>query len=304
MAVYDGQKNGYALSSGYALRRRPDPRIAAVIDAALGDARSVVNVGAGTGSYESIGRIVQAVEPSEGMIAQRAASAAPCVRAPAEALPLADGAYEAAMAILTLHHWSDWRGGLKEMRRVARRRIVLLTFDAEASDFWLTRDYFPGIIAHDRRVMPKLDDLKEELGEFQASPVFIPHDCIDGFLGAYWRRPAVYLDPEARRSMSPFATIDSEAGLKKLAADLDSGDWQTRNADLLALNALDIGSAYRDGISMPDGVCRAQQGGTLSVPYPFPLGSLTDGPHENPYSRLLCLDLAGACCRLCHRRGC
>jgi len=236
MAVYDGH-----LSEGYALRRRPDPRIAAAIASALGDARSVVNVGAGTGSYEPTDRIVQAVEPSERMIRQRARGAAPCLRGSAEALPFEAGAFEAAMAVLTIHHWPDWRAGLREMRRVARRRIVLLTFDPEACDFWLTRDYFPEMLADDRRIMPNLGDLKKELGEFQAAPVFIPHDCTDGFLGAYWRRPEIYLDPEARKSMSPFAKIEAEAGLRKLACDLENGAWHTRNAALADREALDIG---------------------------------------------------------------
>ncbi|MBA2588728.1 MAG: class I SAM-dependent methyltransferase [Alphaproteobacteria bacterium] len=237
-AVYD--KKGAALSEGYALRRRPDPRMASLIAGALGDARSVLNVGAGTGSYEPTDRLVQAVEPSEGMIAQRPADAAPCLRGSAEALPLEDGAYDAAMAILTMHHWSDWRAGLKEMRRVARR-IVLLTFDAEGSDFWLTRDYFPQILADDRKIMPRLSELKSELGDLHVTPVPVPHDCVDGFLGAYWRRPQTYLDPDARKSMSPFARIDTEAGLKRLADDLDSGAWRTRNVDLLTREELDIG---------------------------------------------------------------
>ncbi len=235
-AVYNGH-----LSEGYALRRRPDPRIAAAIISALGDARSVVNVGAGTGSYEPADRIVQAVEPSERMIAQRPPGAAPCLRASAEALPFDDGAFDAAMAILTIFHWSDWRVGLRELRRVARRRIVLLTFDAETSDFWLARDYFPDILDNDRRIMPRLGDLEKELGAFKTIPMPVPHDCSDGFLGAYWRRPETYLDPEARKSMSPFAKIDAGAGLKKLANDLESGAWRSRNADLLDREALDIG---------------------------------------------------------------
>lgn len=234
-AIYDG------IGEGYALRRRADPRIAAAIMSALGDARAIVNVGAGTGSYEPADRIVQAVEPSETMIDQRPAGAAPCVRASAELLPFEAGAFDAAMAVLTIHHWSDWRAGLREMRRVARRRIVLLSFDAEASNFWLTRDYFPDLMALDRRIMPKLSDLASELGEFHVAPVLVPHDCADGFLGAYWRRPNIYLDPVARGSMSSFAKIDAENGLKKLARDLDSGAWRERYADLLTLDALDIG---------------------------------------------------------------
>jgi hypothetical protein len=127
------------------------------------------------------------------------------------------------------------------MRRVARRRIVLVTFDAEASDFWLTRDYFPELMARDRQVMPKLSDLAEELGEFQLAPVLVPHDCADGFLGAYWRRPHVYLDPIARKSMSPFANIAVEDGLRRLESDLRTDAWRKRNANLLDLEALDVG---------------------------------------------------------------
>lgn len=234
-AIYD------FIGDGYAQRRRGDPRIAALIEAALGDARSVINVGAGAGSYEPRERIVQAVEPSALMIAQRSADAAPCVQASAEALPFADKSFDAAMAILTIHHWSDWRVGLRELKRVARRRIVLLTFDVEASDFWLTRDYVPALADLDRVIMPKLDELADELGGFESTPVPIPHDCIDGFLGAYWRRPEAYLDPRARQSMSSFARIDAEDGLQRLAADLDGGAWRARNGELLDLDALDVG---------------------------------------------------------------
>lgn len=230
-----------SLGQDYAQRRRADPRIAALIEAALGDAKSVINVGAGAGSYEPRERIVQAVEPSALMIAQRPAGAAPCVQASAEALPFADKSFDAAMAILTIHHWSDWRVGLRELKRVARRRIVLLTFDVEASDFWLTRDYVPALADLDRVIMPKLDELADELGGFESTPVPIPHDCIDGFLGANWRRPEAYLDPRTRQSMSSFARIDADEGLARLAADLDSGAWRARNGELLELDALDIG---------------------------------------------------------------
>ena len=236
-AIYDSNE----LGEGYASRRRPDPRIAAAILAALGDARSVVNVGAGTGSYEPTDRVVQAVEPSATMMAQRPEGAAPCVQASAELLPFEDDSFDAAMAVLTIHHWSDRRAGLREMRRVARGRVVILTSDVEASDFWLTRDYFPALAELDRRIMPRLGDLAAELGEFEAAPVLVPHDCVDGFQGAYWRRPEAYLDPVARRSMSSFAKIDAENGLKRLARDIESGAWAKRNADLLTRDALDVG---------------------------------------------------------------
>ncbi|MBL8536763.1 MAG: class I SAM-dependent methyltransferase [Hyphomonadaceae bacterium] len=234
-AAYD------AIGEGYARRRRADPRLAAAIHAVLGDARSVINVGAGAGSYEPADKQVLAVEPSALMIGQRPRGAAPCVQASAERLPFATAASDAVMAVLTIHHWSDWRAGLREMRRVARRRVVLLTFDAEVSDFWLMRDYFPELLALDRQIMPKVTDLAAELGTFAASPAPIPHDCIDGFLGAYWRRPDVYLDPVARRSMSSFARINGEEGLKRLKADLEDGSWRARYAHLLELSALDVG---------------------------------------------------------------
>jgi SAM-dependent methyltransferase len=167
--------------------------------------------------------------------------AAPCVCGSAESLPFETGSCDAAMAVLTIHHWSDWRRGLREMRRVARRRIVLVTLDAEASDFWLTRDYFPELMTLDRQIMPKLGELAEELGDFHSTAIHVPHDCMDGFLGAYWRRPHIYLDPIARRSMSPFARIAVENGLSQLESDLRSGVWRKRNANLLDLETLDVG---------------------------------------------------------------
>jgi SAM-dependent methyltransferase len=234
-AIYDD------IGQGYARLRQPDPRIAALIEQALGDARSVINIGAGAGSYEPRDRSVLAVEPSDVMIAQRAPDAAPCAQGWAEALPAETGAFDAAMAVLTIHHWRDWRAGLREMRRVARARAVLLTFDPEGPGFWLTRDYFPEIAELDRRTMPSLAALTEELGPCEATPLPVPHDCRDGFLGAYWRRPEAYLDPAVRRSISVFAKIDAEAGLRKLARDLAAGAWRERNAELLTLDALDVG---------------------------------------------------------------
>lgn len=233
--VYD------SIGVGYAQRRRPDPRIAALLWDALGDARTVVNVGAGAGSYEPTDRVVQAVEPSEMMIRQRPSGAAPCVQAFAEALPFESGSFDAAMGVLTIHHWSDWRTGLRELRRVARRRVVLLTFDTDATDFWLMRDYLPQLKDLDRKVMPMMSAMEKELGAFKSIAVPVPHDCLDGFLCAYWRRPEVYLDPIARRSISSFAKIDAEEGLRNLAEDLRGGVWRERNAGLLTLHALDLG---------------------------------------------------------------
>lgn len=239
MALYDN------IGRNYAEFRRPDRRIASAIDAALGDAGSVVNIGAGTGSYEPLGRAVLAVEPSDVMIRQRPTGAAPCLRASAEALPLAAASVDAAMAVLTVHHWTDLERGLGEMARVARKRAVLLTWVPDAMSFWLTEDYFPEIAAHDRQTFPSpaalIAILERTIGPAHMAPVPIPHDCTDGFLCAYWRRPESYLSPEIRSAISSFARIDAEAGLARLRTDLASGRWAARNRHLLALDTLDLG---------------------------------------------------------------
>jgi SAM-dependent methyltransferase len=229
------------IGKGYANLRRADPRIAEAIAKALGDAQTVINIGAGAGSYEPPGRTILAIEPSLRMIAQRPKLAAPCVSAVAEHLPVKTAAADAAMASLTIHHWPDWRQGLREMRRIARRRVVLFTFDPDVNAFWLTRDYVPAIAELDRQKMPKIADLAAELGPCTIAPVPVPHDCTDGFLGAYWRKPEAYLDPNLRSSMSSFALVDATAGLTKLAKDLASGAWAKSNADLLANDSQDIG---------------------------------------------------------------
>jgi SAM-dependent methyltransferase len=232
-----------SLGRGYTAVRRADPRIGARIRAALGDARTVVNVGAGTGAYEPADLDVVAVEPSEVMIAQRPAGAAPVVRAYAEELPFEDGRFDAAMGVLTDHHWDDHARGLAEMRRVARR-VVLFTWDpATLSSGWVVRDYFPcfhDLVPSDYRLEMTL----ERLGGGRAEPVPVPHDCTDGFFHAYWRRPEAYLDPAVRAGISVFAQMDSactEAGLASLARDLESGEWERRNAGLLELDELDLG---------------------------------------------------------------
>jgi SAM-dependent methyltransferase len=230
------------IGRAYAERRRPDPRIARAVAAALGGAKSVVNVGAGAGSYEPSDREVVAVEPSAVMIAQRPAGAAPAVRAAAEALPFADGSFDAALAVLTVHHWGDRRAGLAEMRRVARGQVVALTWDPSHPGFWLTRDYFPDLIEFDRRIFPPLSEFEAALGAVEAGVVHVPHDCADGFLGAYWRRPAAYLDEGVRGGISTFSRIgDVAPRLERLRADVESGRWAERNAELLGLERLDLG---------------------------------------------------------------
>jgi SAM-dependent methyltransferase len=233
-----------AIGRTYAATRRADPRIAERIGAALGGARSVVNVGAGTGSYEPA-RTVLAVEPSAVMIAQRPAGAAPAVQARAEALPLADGAAEAVMAVLTVHHWADLAAGVAELRRVARRRVVVLTWDHRVFEsFWLVREYLPEVAAFDATRAVPVDHLARLLGGARVEPVPVPHDCVDGFGAAYWRRPAAYLDPVVRAGISMLAQPGEAVvrpGLDRLAADLAAGRWHDRHADLLAREEFDAG---------------------------------------------------------------
>ncbi|MGI5155169.1 class I SAM-dependent methyltransferase [Microbispora sp. CA-102843] len=228
----------------YSAARRPDLRLAAQITAALGDAATVVNVGAGTGSYEPPATLL-AVEPSTVMIAQRPPGSAPVVRARAEALPLADGVADAAMAILTVHHWTDLAAGIAELRRVARRRVVILTWDQRVTrDYWFLREYLPeGAALDDARATP-IADLVRLLGGARVEPVPIPHDCTDGFGAAYWRRPEGYLDPVVQAGMSVLAQLDQAVvrpALDRLAADLESGRWHERHRDLLGLEEYDAG---------------------------------------------------------------
>lgn len=231
------------IGRGYRARRAADPRIAVAITAALGDAASVVNVGAGAGSYEPRDRAVVAIEPALAMIRQRPREAAPAVRASATALPLRDASFDAALAVLTIHHWPDRACGLAEMRRVARRRVVVLTH-LTTHPFWI-HHYFPGIRrSAGWKGMPSLDEIEHTLGALRREVVPVPHDCRDGFLGAYWRRPHAYLRDDVRAAISSFAQIprdEVESGLARLRADLDRGEWQRRFGDLLGREAIDLG---------------------------------------------------------------
>jgi SAM-dependent methyltransferase len=234
------------IGATYAVTRRTEPRIAAQVWAALGDARTVLNVGAGTGSYEPPGRDVTAVEPSALMRAQRPAGAAPCVAAVAERLPFEDQSFDAAMAFSTVHHWHDPIAGLREMRRVARR-VVVFQFDTSVDvwhrRFWLTRDYLPEA-ADLFAAGPSLTDQVRAIGA-RIEPVLIPWDCADGFLVAYWRRPEAYLDDQVRRGISIWAMVGPEAeqrAVRNLRDDLAGGRWAERNHDLLTLDAADLGA--------------------------------------------------------------
>jgi SAM-dependent methyltransferase len=233
------------IGATYTVTRRTEPRIAAQVWAALNDARTVLNVGAGTGSYEPPGRTVTASEPSAVMRAQRPASAARCVAAAAERLPFADQSFDAAMAFATIHHWQDPMAGLLEMRRVARRVVVFTHDTSDAgwlSRFWLTRDYLPEVA--DLIVgRPSLTELAHAIGA-RTEPVLIPWDCTDGFFEAYWRRPEAYLDEDVRRGVSVWARVGpaaEERAVHSLRADLASGRWAGRNRDLIDLDAAELG---------------------------------------------------------------
>lgn len=232
------------LGRTYGATRRADPRIGAQLRSALGDARSVVNVGAGTGSYEPPPTVV-AVEPSPVMIDQRPPGSAPAVRGVAEALPLADNCVDAAMAVLSVHHWTDVAAGIAELTRVARCRVVLLSWFPEViADFWLLSEYLPEAAAVDAAQSVPVQTLTGLLPNPRVFPVPVPHDCIDGFGAAFWRRPEAYLQPEVRAGMSMLAkTGDSalESGLSRLAEDLRTGTWHRRHADLLTRESLDVG---------------------------------------------------------------
>lgn len=231
------------IGQGYTAQRRTEPRIAARIWAALGDAESVLNVGAGAGSYEPPDRRVVAVEPSATMRAQRPPGSAPCLDARAESLPFPDGSFDAAMAILSDHHWDNPLAGLRELRRVARRVVVFQWESYSLPHFWLVRDYLPeltGLAAGHPDLAARAAAI-----DARAEPVPIPWDCRDGFFHAYWRRPEAYLDPAVRRGTSVWARLGpavEERATAALAADLRSGRWHERNDAILDLPELDLGA--------------------------------------------------------------
>jgi len=225
---WDYERHGH----GYTVYRQPDPRIAALVHRALGPARTVLNVGAGAGSYEPEGRYVLAVEPSAVMRAQRPRPLAPAIDAVAESLPLDDRSVDAAMAMITIHQWPDAERGLREMRRVTRGPVVIMTFDGDAMDrFWLN-DYCPGLMDAERRRSPAISAIGAILGgSTEVSVVRIPRDCTDGFTEAYYARPEMFLDPAARGAQSVWGFVtaaEQEDAVARLRADLDSGAWQRR----------------------------------------------------------------------------
>lgn len=236
MAIYD------RIGENYTDVRRPDPRIARQIRDAIGDASSLVNVGAGAGAYEPADLEVVAVEPSARMIGQRRSSAARVLQARAEDLPFPDNSFDVALAVLTVHHWDDWPAGLAHMQRVARRRVVILTWDpVAAAGFWL-HDYLPEMATRDAERFMPFDELCSHLGRCRVEVVPIPADCSDGFLAAYWRRPHAYLDPRVRAGISSFSLGAAVSeGLGRLASELDNGAWKRRWGYLLDEEEQDLG---------------------------------------------------------------
>jgi SAM-dependent methyltransferase len=235
------------IGAGYSLTRREDPAISAAIRSALGEARSVVNVGAGAGSYEPDDRSVIAVEPSDVMAAQRPPAIPPAIRASAADLPLRDDSVDAAMAVLTIHHWDDeLERGIQELRRVARETVVILTYDPVVSgEMWLMADYLPEVAELDRRIFPPPELLAGWLGGgARIEVVPIARDTPDWMLGSFWAHPERVLDERARSATSGFARMDAEVVqrvVRDVRRDLESGAWDERHGYLRALDAFDAG---------------------------------------------------------------
>jgi SAM-dependent methyltransferase len=235
------------IGAEYATTRRGDPRVATLIREALGDARTIVNVGAGTGSYEPRDRDVVAIEPSEVMLAQRDPDGPPAILAGAYPLPFEDQSMDAAMAILTIHHWDEDRErGVREMRRVARGPVVILTYDPEVSGrMWLLADYLPEVAELDRRIFPSLDELARWLGaEITVREVPIPRDTPDWSLGSFWAHPERVLDAKARNATSGFARMPPEVVdrvVEAVGRDLRNGTWDARHGHLRGLDEYDAG---------------------------------------------------------------
>jgi SAM-dependent methyltransferase len=232
------------IGATYARSRRTEPRIAAQIVAALGDANPVLNVGAGTGSYEPTDRRVIGVEPSAVMISQRAPDAAPVVRGVAEALPFPDASFGAVLGVLTVHHWTDRARGLAELRRVAPRQ-VLLGFEPAFTDTLWMLDYWPEVLAlPTEQQAPSVADLAEHLDVQRVEVVPVPRDCVDGFGGAFWARPERYLDADVQAGMSSLSQLSPEdraRGSERLRAALESGEWDARHGALRTQAQIDLG---------------------------------------------------------------
>ncbi|MEQ9298619.1 MAG: class I SAM-dependent methyltransferase [Cyclobacteriaceae bacterium] len=230
------------IGKNYSTMRKTDPRISEQIHAQLESARRILNIGAGTGSYEPENVDLVAVEPSAKMIAQRKPGAHPVVQGNAEELPFEDNSFSHAMTILSMHHWTDKAQAFREINRVTTDRFVALTFNPEVGTFWLTRDYLPEILMNDHKIFPTIDELRSHFDNVVSTPLPIPADCQDGFLAAYWKRPEAYLKKEVRNSISALANrTDDDPFLTRLQQDLESGAWVAKNKDLMDQESIDAG---------------------------------------------------------------
>lgn len=235
-AIYD------KIGTTYSVMRRTDPKIAEQLYAELQGASRIINIGAGTGSYEPDNVELIAVEPSAKMIAQRPIGSYPVEQASAEKLPFADGSFSHAMTVLSMHHWEHKDLAFREINRVATEKFVAITWDPNTEPFWLTRDYFPEIYAMDKQIFPDLAELEAHFDDVTIRPLPIPSDCQDGLLAAFWQRPEAYLRCEVQQSTSAFAKIKNlDVGLQKLEDDLASGVWAQKNYTILGLSSLDVG---------------------------------------------------------------
>ena len=226
----------------YATQRKSDPRIAQQILEKLKGAQRIVNIGAGSGSYEPDNIDLVAVEPSIEMIQQRSPNAHPVIQGTAEHLPFPDKSFTHALTILSMHHWENRAIAFNEINRVATQNFIAISWNPEAAHFWLTKDYFPEIMEIDRAIFPNINEIQNHFDDVQVTALLIPEDCIDGFLAAYWKRPAAYLNEAVRNSISSFAKLkDVSKGLAKLKSDIESGKWQEINQSILKESSLDVG---------------------------------------------------------------
>lgn len=230
------------IGTHYSVTRCTDPKIAKQLYAELQGATRIINIGAGTGSYEPDNVELVAVEPSSAMISQRKMGSHRVEQAFAEKLPFENNSFSHAMTVLSMHHWENRALAFSEINRVATEKFVAITWDPKSAPFWLTRDYFPEIYAMDKVIFPDLEELNEHFDNVKISPLLIPNDCKDGFLAAFWKRPEAYLSSKVRQSISPFSKLKHlSEGLKKLEEDLTSGVWEETNRSILDSLSLDVG---------------------------------------------------------------
>lgn len=236
MPIYD------QIGINYSTQRQTDPRLAAQLHKELEGASKILNIGAGSGSYEPENIDLIALEPSLEMINQRKPGSHPVVQGFTDDLPFEENLFSHTMTILSMHHWQNRAIAFDEINRVTIDKFVAISWNSDSNPFWLTQDYFPEIFEIDQGIFPDLEELQNHFDNVKITPLLIPEDCIDGFLAAYWKRPEAYLHEHVRNSISSFSKINRlEEGLQKLQKDLDSGEWQKKNSDLLDKTELDVG---------------------------------------------------------------